>query len=95
MPDNRGLSIQPGAVNEVTKQIDELANRMQHVMETEKSNLTVIASGHDEVSQRVAQTANQVHDSFTKGSDKGVTEIHEVAAALRAGAGNIAEADLT
>lgn len=93
MADNRGLSIQPGAVNEVTKQIDELAHRMQHVMDAEKSNLTVVASGHDEVSQRVAQTANEVHDSFVKGSDQGVNEIHEVAAALRSGAGNIVEAD--
>jgi methyl-accepting chemotaxis protein len=94
MADNRGLSIRPDAVNEVTRQIDELANRMQHVLDTEKSNLNVVASGRDEVSQRVAQTADAVHDSFRKASDQGVNEFHEVAATLRSDSGRIADADL-
>jgi methyl-accepting chemotaxis protein len=94
MVDNRGLSIQPAEVDDVTKQLDELVNRMQRVMETEKPNLTVVASGRDEVSQRVAQTANQVHESFTKASDQGVNEIHEAAATLRSHSGRIADADL-
>jgi phage-related protein len=88
------LSIQPGAVNEVTKQLDELANRMQHVMQTEKNNLSVVSSGNDEVSQRVAHTLNDVHASFTKASDEGNNEIHDIAATLRAHSGRIVDNDL-
>ena len=94
MAENSGVSIQPAGVNDVTKQLDELADRLQHVMDTERPNLTTVASGRDEVSQRVAQTANQVHDSFTKASDQAVNEIHEVAATLRSHSGRIENADL-
>lgn len=94
MADNRGVSIQPAGVNDVSKQLDELADRIQHVMDTEKAHLTTTASGHDEVSQRVAQTANQVHDSFTKTADQGARELREVAATLRSHSGRIENADL-
>lgn len=94
MADDRGVSFQPAGVNDVSKQLDELADRIQHVMDTEKPHLTTVASGHDEVSQRVAQTANQVHDSFTKATDQASNEIHEVAATLRSHSGRIENADL-
>lgn len=94
MAEHSDLSIRPGEVADVTKQLDELANRVQTVMQTESPNLTVVASGRDEVSQRVAQTTNEVHASFTKASDQAVTEMHEVAATLRAHSGSIAERDL-
>ncbi|OBK42312.1 PE domain-containing protein [Mycobacterium kubicae] len=94
MAEHNRLSIRPDEVTEVTRQLDELANRMQRVLETEAPNLNVIASGHDEVSQRVAHTLNEVHGSFTKASDLGANEIHEVSATLRSHSGRIAEADL-
>lgn len=94
MADNNRVSIQPTAVNEVSKQLDELADRMQRVMQTELPNLNVIASGNDEVSQRVAHTLNEVHGSFTKASDQGSNEIQEVAAALRSHSGRVEDADL-
>lgn len=94
MAENNRLSIQPTEVTEVSKQLDELASRMQRVLQTEASNLNVIASGHDEVSQRVAHTLNEVLGSFTKASDQGSNEIAEVAATVRAHSGRIAEADL-
>lgn len=94
MADNDGLRIQPGEVADVTKQLDELADRVHKVMETERPNLTVVASGNDEVSQRVTKTANEVHALFTKASDAGVTEMHEVAATLRGHSGQIEKQDL-
>lgn len=94
MTDRDGLLIRPGEVTDVTKQLDDLAERVQHVMETEKANLTVVASGGDEVSQRVAKTTNEVHANFTKASDQGVTEMHEIAATLRAHSGHIEKQDL-
>lgn len=94
MADNDGLRIAPGEVNDVTRQLDALADRVKHVMETEAPNLTVVASGADEVSQRVTQTANEVHALFTKASDAGVVEMHEVAATLRGHSGRIEQQDM-
>jgi methyl-accepting chemotaxis protein len=94
MTETNRLTIRPDEVTEVTRQLDELANRMQRVMETETPNLTTIASGQDEVSQRVAHTLNEVLGSFTKASDQGANEMHEVSATVRSHAGRIADADL-
>lgn len=94
MTDRDGLLIRPGEVADVTKQLDDLAERVQHVMETEKANLTVVASGNDEVSQRVAHTTNEVHAMFAKASEQGVTEMHEIAATLRSHSGRIETQDL-
>ena len=94
MNDDNALQIRPNEVDEVTKQLDQLAERMQHVMAAEKANLTVVASGRDEVSQRVAHTLNEVHASFTTASDQGNNEIHDTAATLRSHSGRIADADL-
>ena len=94
MAESNRLAIQPNEVNEVSKQLDELASRMQRLMQTEAPNLNVIASGHEEVSQRVAHTLNEVLGSFTKASDQGANEIQEIAATVRAHSGRIAEADL-
>ncbi|OHU92278.1 PE family protein [Mycobacterium talmoniae] len=94
MAEKSDISIRPGEVGDVTKQIDELAQRVQHVMQTEAPNLTVVASGRDEVSQRVAKTTNEVHASFTKASDQTATELTEVAATLRGHSGRIQETDL-
>lgn len=94
MAENSDIRIQPGEVGDVIKQLDALADRVQHVMSTEAPNLTVVASGVDEVSQRVAQTSNTVHETFGKAAMQGATEIHEVAATLRAHSGRIQETDL-
>lgn len=94
MGETGDIQIRPGEVAEVTKQLDELANRMQQVMTTEAPNLTVVASGRDEVSTRVAKTTNEVHDLFTKASEQAVNEVHEVAATLRAQSGRIEREDM-
>lgn len=94
MAEKSDIRIQPGEVGDVIKQLDALADRVQHVMSTEAPNLTVVASGADEVSQRVAQTSNTVHETFGKAATQAVTEIHEVAATLRAHSGRIQETDL-
>lgn len=93
MTDTDGMSIQPAEVHEISRQLDELANRVQQVMTDEAPNLTVTPSARDEVSQRVAQTLNEVHASFSTSADQGMAEIHEVAATLRGHSSNIAASE--
>jgi hypothetical protein len=78
---------------DVSRQLDELANRAQRVLADDAANLTVTSSARDEVSQRVAGTLNEVHASFGTAADKGLGEMHEVAATLRNHSDNIAAAD--
>jgi hypothetical protein len=93
MADSAGLSIQPAEVAEVSRQLDELANRVQRVLQDEAPNLTVTASGRDEVSQRVASTLNEVHTQFGTSADQGLGEMHEVAATLRGHSNNVAASE--
>jgi phage-related protein len=93
MAENTGLSIQPAEVLEVTRQLDALADRVQQVMTAEAANLTVTPSARDEVSQRVAETLNEVHTRYGAATEQGVTELREVAATLRAHSHNIVAAD--
>jgi hypothetical protein len=87
------FSMQPAEVTEATRQLDELANRVEQVMRAEELKLAPVASARDEVSQRVAATLAEVHASFVRASDKGNLEIREAAAALRAHTGNVVAAD--
>jgi hypothetical protein len=87
------LRMQPAEVTDATKQLDELADRVQKLMEAEAPNLAVIPSGRDEVSQRVAATLNEVHAAFTKSTDQGTNEIREIAATLRAHSDHIVAAE--
>ncbi|WP_454792655.1 PE domain-containing protein [Mycolicibacterium lutetiense] len=93
MADSDGMSIQPAEVQEISRQLDELANRVQRVMTDEAPNLTVTPSARDEVSQRIAQTLNEVHTSFGTSTDQGMGEVHEVAATLRGHSSNIAASE--
>jgi hypothetical protein len=93
MADSAGMAIQPAEVAEATRQLDDLADRLQRVMQDEAPNLTVTASGRDEVSQRVASTLNDVHAAFGTAADSGLGEMHEVAATLRGHTDNIVAAD--
>ncbi|MGW4100434.1 MULTISPECIES: PE domain-containing protein [unclassified Mycobacterium] len=93
MADTDGMSIQPAEVQEISRQLDELANRVQRVMTDEAPNLTVTPSARDEVSQRIAQTLNEVHTSFGTSTDQGMAEVHEVAATLRGHSSNIAASE--
>jgi phage-related protein len=70
-----------------------LADRIDKPMQTEAPNLTVTASGRDEVSQRVASTLNQVHADFAKSSGQGANEVREIVATLRAHTGHVIDAD--
>lgn len=93
MADSAGISIQPAEVQEVTRQLDELANRAQRVMQDEAPNLTVTAAGRDEVSQRVAGTLNEVHAQFGTSAEQGLNEMRDVAATLRGHTDNVVAAD--
>jgi hypothetical protein len=78
------FSMSPADLTEVSKRLDGLADRIGTLMQAEAPNLEVVAAGRDEVSARVASTLNEVHGEFTKSADQGATEIHEIAATLRA-----------
>jgi PE family len=89
MADNAEMSIQPAEVADVSQQLDELAGRVQRVMADEAGNLTVTPSARDEVSQRVAQTLNEVHTSFGATADQGLSEMRNVASTLRGHSNNV------
>jgi hypothetical protein len=93
MADSTGMSIQPAEVTDVSRQLDELANRVHRVLKDEAPNLTVTASGRDEVSQRIASTLNEVHTAFGTSADQGLGEMHEVAATLRGHSENVAASE--
>jgi hypothetical protein len=81
---NSGISINPVEAVETTRQLDELADRVERLMQAEAPGLTVIAPGRDEVSVRVATTLNEVHQDFDRAAGQGTLELREAAATLRA-----------
>jgi phage-related protein len=91
---NTGFSMQPLEVSHAAAQLDVLADRIDRVTKNEAPNLTVVASGGDEVSQRVASTLNDVHSDFIRSSDRGSNEVREVAATLRAHTNRVIDAEL-
>lgn len=93
MANTNDFAMAPAEVADATKQLDELASRVEKVLQTEAPNLTVTASGRDEVSQQVATTLNQVHDAFGKSSEQGINEIREISATLRQHSDNVVAAD--
>jgi hypothetical protein len=93
MTSTAGFRMAPAEVTDATKQLDALAARVEKLMATESPNLVAIAPGRDEVSQHVAETLNAVQASFSDSADRGVTEMREVAATLRAHTDNIIAAD--
>ncbi|MBB5167583.1 PE domain-containing protein [Mycobacterium sp. AZCC_0083] len=93
MTRNDGYRIEPLAVADATNQLDELASRIERLMQTEAPNLTVAAPARDEVSQRVASTLNDVQAGFARSTDQGTHEMRAVAATLRAHTNNVAAAE--
>jgi hypothetical protein len=93
VPNNSEFAMRPDEVTDAAGQLDALADRMGKLMQTEAPNLTVVAPGRDEVSQRVASTLNQVHADFAKSSDQGMNEVREIAATLRAHTGHVVDVE--
>jgi phage-related protein len=87
------FTMQPADVIDAAGQLEALADRIDKVMEAEAPNLTVVASGRDEVSQRVASTLNDVHTNFVASTGAGSNEAREIAATLRAHTQNVMEAE--
>lgn len=65
-------------------QLDALADRIESGFNNEQSKLGFVAAGADEVSVRAAETLGAVAASFGVSSGAGVTEVRQLAAALRA-----------
>lgn len=93
MANSNEFVMQPAEVADATKHLDALADRVEKLMQAEAANLTVTASGADEVSQRVASTLNEVHGTFRASSDLGTTEVREIAATLRQHTDNVVASD--
>jgi PE family len=93
MADDDILRMRPTEVAEASAQLDALASRVEQLMQTETPNLSVQPGGRDEVSQRVANTLNGVHDTFGTSVERGVTEMRETAATLRSQADDVTHLD--
>ena len=84
MDNTAEFALEPVEVTDATKRLDELAGRVEKLMQTEAPNLAATPSGRDEVSQRVAATLNDVNSAFNTSIAQGTNEIREIAATLRA-----------
>ncbi|BBY46735.1 hypothetical protein MARA_01650 (plasmid) [Mycolicibacterium arabiense] len=84
MANNDGLQMQPTEVSDAARQLDDLANRIDDLMATERSNLATTPAGRDEVSTHAATTLEAVSTSFGESIDQGIVELRQVAATLRA-----------
>ncbi|WP_307789498.1 PE domain-containing protein [Mycolicibacterium baixiangningiae] len=93
MADKEILRMRPTEVAEASAQLDALASRVEQLMHTETPNLSVQAGARDEVSQRVANTLNGVHDVFGASVERGATEMRETAATLRSQADDVTNLD--
>jgi PE family len=93
MTTNGSFQMRPDDVLDATRMLDELAGRADKLMQTETPNVTVVAPGRDEVSQRVASTLNDVQADFRKMADGGVGTIRALAATLRAHTDDILAAE--
>lgn len=87
------LSIDTRQLAETAARIDDIAARLEHLMQAERPHLAVTPVGRDEVSVRAAETLNSVQGSYATSVVGGVAELREIAAALRAGVGNLAGAE--
>jgi len=93
MASNSEFTMQPTDIIDGASRLDALADRIDKVMGVEAPNLTVVASGSDEVSQRVAATLNDVHTNFAASTARGSNEAREIAATLRSHSQNVAAAE--
>jgi phage-related protein len=93
MPTTSDFAMRPDEVTDAAAQLEALADRLDKLMQTEAPNLRVVASGRDEVSQRVAATLNDVHSNFATSSGQGANEVREIAATLRAHTGHVVDAE--
>jgi len=93
MASSDDLQMQPTEVSEAATQLDDLANRIDHLMATERPNLATTPAGRDEVSTRAATTLDAVSTSFGDSADRGVVELREVAATLRAHTDSVVAAE--
>jgi hypothetical protein len=97
MPASQGLSIDTRQLADAAARIDEIAARLDDLMKVERPHLETVPVGRDEVSVRAAATLDTVQASYATSAVQGVAELREIAAALRAGVGNVtgAEAEFT
>lgn len=93
MTDNDILRMRPAEITEASAHLDALASRVEQLLQTETPNLSVQPGARDEVSQRVANTLNGVHDAFGTSVGSGVTEMRETAATLRSQADDVTHLD--
>lgn len=93
MASSQGLSIHTQELGDAATRLDAIADRLESLLRAEEAELTTVPVGRDEVSTRASATLNEVSASYAKSAALGVTELREVAAALRSSAGNVAGAD--
>lgn len=81
--DFAGVQFDPAAAGEAAARLDGLADRLEEGLRANEQGLTVEPAGLDAVSQRAAQTMNQVAANYAANAAAGVLELRRLAAVLR------------
>ncbi|GAC69337.1 PE family protein [Gordonia soli] len=87
------LSVEPGELRSSAAKLDALAHRLETTLANQSHNLTVTASGTDEVSVRAADSFNAVAGDFTADGGQAAQELRKIAAVLRLQAANYGRAE--
>ena len=77
------MEFDPVEAMRVAAELDSLADRLDADLRSGAPARAVAAPGLDEVSQRAADTLQQVSASFDTAADSGVLELRRLAATLR------------
>lgn len=77
------VAVNPTEIRSAATRLDQLAARLDAVLDARGAELPVAASGTDEVSVRAAGTFNAVAQGFTTESGSAAHELRKIAAVLR------------
>ncbi|WP_067861509.1 PE domain-containing protein [Nocardia shimofusensis] len=81
--DFAGVQFDPVAAQEAANRLDGLADRLERGLRDNEPALAVEPAGLDAVSQRAAQTMNEVAANYADNAAAGVLELRRLAAVLR------------
>ena len=90
-----GVQFDPAAAGRAATGLDALGDRLAADLASATEALAVPPAGTDEVSVRVANSANDVATSYLDSAQASVREIRKLAATLRAQADTLGEMDST
>ncbi|GAA5081906.1 PE family protein [Nocardia iowensis] len=78
-----GVRFDPAATRDAAMRLDGLAERLENELRAGEVSLKIAPAGADEVSQRAAQTMNEVAASYAESAAAGALELRKLAATFR------------